>query len=89
MKLTPPVIAGIVVAIIVAYVVYNEWRKKRIAEEKANIMAEIANTQTGLSQTVNTSQLTRSELASQQLPTGLQSNTPNTALGGLGGLSMA
>ena len=61
MKLTPPVIAGIVVAIIVAYVVYNEWRKKRIAEEKANIMAEIANTQTGLSQTVNTSQLTRSE----------------------------
>ncbi len=43
MKFTPPVIAGIVVAIVLAYLIYNEWRKKRIAEEKAKIMADIAN----------------------------------------------
>lgn len=83
MKLTPPVIAGIVIALVVAYVVYNEWRKKRIAEEKAKVMAEIAETGGASVSVYNPNNLPTGTLPNGTPIGGVSAISANQNLGGL------
>lgn len=87
MKNYLPYIVGAVVLLIIGYVIYNEWRKKRIEEEKARLMASVSGYSPVSQSPVNISGIDKA--VAQQL--GQQVTIASTSLNtqAYGGLQMA